>query len=149
MPQRPARPANMPWMIPYLTVSDASKAADFYASAFGWEKGMQMPGPDGKIMHGEMRYRDMVVMFAPQGAWENACKTPANRGEICPICMYVYVDDVDAAYKRAIQAGAKAKGSGPTDMFWGDRCAQVIDPDGYAWSLATNVADFDPSKAPK
>jgi uncharacterized glyoxalase superfamily protein PhnB len=64
------------------------------------------------------------------------------------IGLYLYCEDVDAVYKRALAAGAKSDRA-PKDMFYGDRVCAVIDPDGYLWSFGTNVADFDPSKAPK
>jgi uncharacterized glyoxalase superfamily protein PhnB len=62
--------------------------------------------------------------------------------------MYVYCDDVDALFNRAVAAGAKAIRP-PADMFYGDRVCTVEDPNHYLWTFATNVADFDPSKAPK
>jgi uncharacterized glyoxalase superfamily protein PhnB len=62
--------------------------------------------------------------------------------------LYVYCDDVDKFFARATAAGAKVVAP-PTDMFWGDRMCRISDPDGYEWSFATNVADFDPNKVPK
>jgi PhnB protein len=146
MTSRPAKPANMPWMLPCLTVKDADASAAFYEKAFGFEKRFTMPGPDGRTMHAEVAWRDAVVMLGPECP-EHTCKAPATTGVKPPNGLYVYCDDVDALFKRATAAGAKVE-SPPQDMFWGDRSCSLIDLDGYVWSFATNVADFDPSKVP-
>jgi PhnB protein len=147
MAKRPAKPAGYPWVMPYLVVKDADKALAFYQKAFGFEKKMSMPGPDGKTMHCEIVYRDYVIMFGPENP-TNPCKSPLTTGTQSPVGIYVYVDDVDAFFKRAKAAGAKVE-SEPKDQFYGDRNCALLDPDGYRWSFGTNVADFDPSKAPK
>jgi uncharacterized glyoxalase superfamily protein PhnB len=135
-------------LIPYLTVKDADAALAFYQKAFVFEKRMTMPGPDGRTAHAEMSYKDQVIMFGPQGAPGNPSKTPASSGVESPVGLYLYCDDVDAMFKRATEAGAKAA-SPPADMFYGDRVCKLTDPDGFSWGFATNVADFDPTKAPK
>lgn len=146
MAQRPARPAGMAWLAPYLTVKDASAAIDFYTRAFGFEKKFAMPGPDGKLMHTEMTYKDCVIMFGPEREG-TPCKSPATSGHPSPVVLYVYCEDVDALFARATAAGAKS-GQPPQTMFYGDRTCLLTDPDGHSWYFATNVADFDPSKAP-
>jgi PhnB protein len=128
-------------------VKDADAALAFYQKAFGFEKKMSMPGPDGKSMHVEVSWRDCVVMFGPEGP-QNPCKAPATLGVRPPAGLYIYVDDVDALFKRATAAGAKVD-KAPADMFYGDRTCSLIDPDGHIWGFGTNVADFDPTKAPK
>lgn len=129
------RSEGMPWLTPYLTVSDPNRALDFYSTAFGFERAEVME-EDGQITHAGMKYRDKtIVMFAPETACDSIAQTPAHGGFECPIGLYVYVDDVDAAYRRAIEAGAKGVME-PHDMFWGDRMTSVRDPDGYVWSLA-------------
>jgi len=148
MAKRPPCPPGFPWLSPYLTVKDSDKSLDFYQQAFGFEKRMAMPMPDGRTGHAEMNYRGAVIMLSPEGAYGGSCMSPASSGHPTPVGLYVYCDDVDALYKRATAAGAVAK-SPPQDMFWGDRVCQLTDPDGHSWSFATNVADFDPSKAPK
>jgi uncharacterized glyoxalase superfamily protein PhnB len=85
-------------------------------------------------------------MICPERTAEK-CKSPATAGVRPSSLLYVYCDDVDALFKRATTAGAAVEMS-PQDMFWGDRTCTLIDPDGYLWCFATNVADFDPSKAP-
>jgi PhnB protein len=149
MSKRPPRPQGSPWMMPYLTVKDADATLDFYQRAFGFEKCFAMPGPDGRTGHVEMRFREAKIMFSPESAMaECPGRAPATSGVASPIGLYVYCEDVDALFARAVAAGAKAVHP-PQDMFWGDRMCHLTDPDGHAWSFATNVGDFDPSKAPK
>ena len=148
MSKRPARPAGVPWLMPYLSVRDADKALDFYQRAFGFEKRMAFPGPDGKTGHAEMTWQDAVIMFGPECTKDGKTfKAPVSLGINSPVGLYVYCNDVDALYARATAAGARGD-SPPQDMFWGDRMCTLVDPDGHIWTFATNVADFDPSKAP-
>jgi uncharacterized glyoxalase superfamily protein PhnB len=145
MSKRPARPANTPWLMPYLVVKDAEAALDFYQRAFGFEKRLAIPGPDGRPVHVEVAHRDAVLMFGPEGSCQ--VKTPLTTGTPTPVGLYVYCDDVDGLFARATAAGAKVV-KGPEDRFWGDRVCELSDPDGYSWSFATNVRDFDPSQVP-
>jgi uncharacterized glyoxalase superfamily protein PhnB len=147
MSKRPARPAGSPWLSPYLCVKDADKAIDFYTRAFGFEKRMAMPMPDGKTGHVEMVWRDALIMFGPESGSGGQCRAPVTTGTPSPVSLYVYCDDVDALFARATKAGAKSD-MPPATMFWGDRICKLTDPDGHVWNFATNVADFDPSKAP-
>lgn len=145
MSKRPARPAGASWLSPYLVVKDADAALDFYQRAFGFAKRAIMPGPDGRAKHVEMMWKDILIMFGPEGACAN--KAPATSGTPSPVNLYVYVEDVDALHARAAAAGATVA-LPPQDMFWGDRMCKLTDPDGHEWTFATNVADFDPSKVP-
>ncbi len=141
-------PDGANWLTPYMTVAEAEASLDFYQRAFGFTPGMTMPGPDGKIVHADMTYQGTsIIMFAPQGSWGETMKTPAHSGSQTPISLYVYCEDVDALVKQAREAGAKVLAE-PEDMFWGDRMARLEDPDGYQWSFATKVGEFDPSKIP-
>jgi PhnB protein len=147
MSKRPPRPQGSPWLTPYLTVRDADAALEFYQRAFGFEKRFSMKGPDGRTAHVEITWREAVIMFGLEGDRDGCkVKAPVTSGVTPPIGLYVYCDDVDALYARATAAGA-ASVSAPQDMFWGDRMCRLRDPDGHDWSFATNVADFDPSKA--
>jgi PhnB protein len=143
-------PAEANWLTPYLTVSDAQKSLDFYQRAFGFGPGNVIPGPEGGVMHAEMTWQGKcVVMFSPESAASpKPMKTPAHSGIELPLVFYVYCPDVDALTAQARQAGATVL-SDPEDMFWGDRMANLRDPDGYLWSFATKVGEFDPSKMPK
>jgi uncharacterized glyoxalase superfamily protein PhnB len=138
-PMTAPRPAGVPWLTPYLTVRDARATTAFFTAAFGFEVRDSVQD-DGVVMHVEMTYQgQLIVMFAPEGAFGSAAKTPKSAGAIAPQSFYVYVDDVDAVYARALAAGAKSL-SEPQDQFWGDRFAQVEDLDGYRWALARHLS---------
>ncbi|GAB7538427.1 VOC family protein [Burkholderia sp. 3C] len=133
------RPANVPWLTPYLTVRSAQASIAFYANAFGFEK-RELIDEDGAIMHVEMSYHgQLIVMFAPEGAFGSTARTPRSADAMAPQSFYLYVDDVDAVHRRALDAGAKSL-TEPCDQFWGDRFAQVEDLDGYRWALACRIA---------
>src|SRR5437667_7972997 len=112
-----AIPEGYSTITPSIIVRDARKAIDFYKMAFGAEEIMSMPGPGGKIMHAEIRIGNSRVMLADDMP-EFGCKSPQALGG-SPVSFYVYVENVDAAWKRAVDAGAKA-GMPLSDMFWGD-----------------------------
>ncbi|KVC76002.1 glyoxalase [Burkholderia ubonensis] len=132
------RPADVPWLTPYLAVRNAHASIEFFKAAFGFEL-RDMLDEDGAIMHVEMVYRgQLIVMFAPEGAFGSTARTPRSAGATAPQSFYLYVDDVDATWQRALDAGAKSL-SAPQDQFWGDRFAQVEDLDGYRWALARRL----------
>jgi uncharacterized glyoxalase superfamily protein PhnB len=133
-----SRPAGVPWLTPYLTVREARAAMAFFEAAFGFAV-RDCVEDDGAVMHVEMTYHDqLIVMFAPEGAFGSTARTPKSAGTTAPQSFYLYVDDVDAVYARALAAGAKSL-SEPQDQFWGDRFAQVEDLDGYRWALARHL----------
>ena len=148
MAKREARFPGFLWVNPYLTVKDPGASIAFYQKAFGFSLGNALKNASGVIEHAEMKYQDATIMFGPEGAMGGAAKTPAHSKVEPATSLYVYCEDVDALLKQAKAAGAQVI-SEPENMFYGDRMAQVKDPDGHVWSLATNVADFDPSKAPQ
>jgi PhnB protein len=132
------KPDNMPWITPYLAVSDPKKALEFYEKAFGFQKRFAMEGKDGQIVHAEMQHREGVIMMGPE--MEDYAKSPKALGHRPSIGLYIYVDDVDALYRRAIGAGAKTFRE-PQDQFYGDRNCTVVDHDGYMWTFGTHVKD--------
>lgn len=143
---RPAG-ANWPALSPYLTVRDAAESLDFYANAFGFEiEGMVMRDEQGRVLHAGMRLGDACIMFAPQGM-SNEMRAPAASGAPDSLSIYIYVPDIDALAARAQEVGALMLQE-PADQFWGDRIAIFKDPDGYHWTFATNVGEFDASQAP-
>ena len=150
MPTENGRPEGANWLIPYLTVADADASLSFYEQAFGFERGFAMAGPDGRSVHASMDYQGAtIIMFGPEGMGDSATmRTPAHSGMELPLNFYVYCPDVDALTAQARKAGAEVLAE-PEDMFWGDRMAQLRDPDGYLWSFATVVGEFDPSKVPE
>ncbi|MCO8649782.1 VOC family protein, partial [Burkholderia multivorans] len=123
---------------PYLTVRNARASIDFFQAAFGFAL-RDVLDEDGAIMHVEMVYRgQLIVMFAPEGAFGSTARTPKSANAIAPQSFYLYVDDVDATWQRALDAGAKSL-TAPQDQFWGDRFAQIEDLDGYRWALARRL----------
>ena len=128
---------------PHLVVASAAKAIDFYKKAFAAEEIMRMPGPDGAIMHAEVCIGDSRFMLGEENANSN-CKGPLALGG-SPTSFYIYVQDVDKAWKRATDAGAKIK-MPLADMFWGDRVGYVEDPFGHVWSLAQHTRDLTPEE---
>ncbi|MBV9126236.1 MAG: VOC family protein [Planctomycetes bacterium] len=143
MSKRPAKPAGMSWVSPYLMVKDAATALDFYQRAFGLERKEAIKGPDGRIMHAEVVWHDSVIMFGSECEKEPQIKAPATTGVQPPVALYLYCDDVDALFARATKAGARV-GSAPQNQFYGDRTCKLFDPDGHVWFFATHVGDFVP-----
>jgi PhnB protein len=131
---------------PTLTVSDCARALDFYKKAFGAQERMRADGPGGKVWHAEITIGDSIVMvndeFPEQGA-----VAPSTIGG-SPVGLWVYTDDVDAAYERAVEAAATTDME-PDDMFWGDRLCALRDPYGHKWTLATHVEDVSPEDMEK
>ena len=129
---------------PALTVRNGAEAIEFYKEAFGAEEIMRVPGPDGKsIMHAEIRVGTSRIMLGDE-APPMGCLAPVTLGGPGG-SLYVYVPDVDAAFKQAVAAGAKVL-MPVTDMFYGDRFGQVEDPSGHRWGLATHVEDLAPAE---
>jgi uncharacterized glyoxalase superfamily protein PhnB len=146
--RKDGRPADWPGLTPYMTVSDAGASLRFYEEAFGFRlTGEAMRDAAGVVQHAGMRLGDAWIMFAPQGM-SSDMRAPASSGAIDSLSLYIYVPDVDALTARAERGGAKVL-QRPANQFWGDRIAVFRDPDGYHWTFATNVAEFDASKAPK
>lgn len=132
---------------PNLTVRDAAAAADFYQKAFGAVEHFRMAGPDGKsVMHAELQIGDSIFFLGGEFPGME-CKSPATlKGT--PVELYLYVEDVDAAYRRAVAAGAKAV-MPVQEMFWGDRMGSLEDPFGHRWSVATHTKDLSPEEIAK
>ena len=146
MADRPAKAEGMGWISSYITVKDVKKSLEFYKKAFDLETRMTMPDKDGKIIHAEMGYKDCIIMVGSECEESNSKAPSTLKGT--PFGFYIYVEDVDKQFEKAKNAGAKVLQE-PTTQFWGDRICSVACPEGHHWSFATNVADFDPSKAPK
>jgi PhnB protein len=129
---------------PSLTLKGGAQAIEFYKKAFGATEHFRMPGPDGKsLMHAELKIGDSIVMLADEQP-NMGCKAPASVGA-CTGSLFLYVNDVDAAFKKAVEAGATVV-MPPADMFWGDRFGQVDDPFGHRWGLGTHKEDVAPDE---
>jgi len=140
-----AIPAGLHTVTPMLTLENAARAIDWYKKALGAEETARSVGPDGKIMHAELRIGDSRVMLhdAMMGG-----KGPAAMGG-SPVSLWIYVEDCDALFNRAVAAGGKVP-EGPmgamADQFWGDRCGTFKDPEGYVWTIATRKEDLSPQE---
>ena len=126
---------------PALTCKDAGRAMDFYKSVFGATEIMRMPGPDGKVMHGELRIGDSLIFVSDEFPGMSCAPTP---GAMNPVYVFMYTENVDAIYNRAVAAGAKVD-MPLLDQFRGDRYGKVTDPFGHQWGLAQHVEDVAPA----
>lgn len=121
-----------------LTVSDIPAAVAFYQKAFGFSKRGIMNGPDGKPIHAELTLRGTTLMLGPENA--SMGKRTAKSLGGSPAGLFLYVENVDKAVSKAVSLGAT--GQGPVmDMFWGDRCGTITDPEGYTWMVGTHKAE--------
>jgi uncharacterized glyoxalase superfamily protein PhnB len=132
----------------HIVLDDSAKAIEFYKKALGAKERMRMPGPDGKIVHAEVSVGDSVFMLSdemdPMPGQPGVYKAPKGAG-FSTGAMFLYVPDVDAAFNRAVKAGCVVR-TPVTDMFWGDRFGQVIDPFGHTWGFATHTEDLTPKE---
>ena len=123
---------------PYLVVQGVPKLLEFLKQTFNSTELERVPRPDGTISHAEVRIGDSVVMMGEANAQSKAM----------PTMLYVYVEDVDSVYKRALQAGAKPVRE-LKDEFYGDRAGGVTDPVGNQWWIATHKEDVSPEELRK
>jgi len=121
---------------PYLTVTGAKAAIDFYTRAFGANEEFRSYGEDGeRIMHARLRINGMAVLLSDYFAeFHGGGEAPAPAG----VMLHLEVDDADRWFTRAKDAGAKVK-LPLQDMFWGDRYGQVSDPFGHTWSIGARL----------
>jgi PhnB protein len=145
MPVQPV-PEGYHTVTPYLAVDDATAAIDFYQRAFGAKERGRMAAPDGKIGHAELEIGDALIMLSDPFPQFQA-RPPKEIGGTS-VGVFLYVDDVDAVYKQAIDAGATSTME-PADQFWGDRFGSVTDPFGHSWQIATHVEDVSPEEMAK
>jgi PhnB protein len=124
---------------PYLILSGARDAIAFYQKALGAEEVMRMADPGGKVHHAEIRIGDSRIMLADEHPEIQALSPKTIGGS--PVSIHLYVEDVDAAVERAVEAGAKLIRP-VADQFYGDRTGGVEDPFGYRWFIATHKEDL-------
>jgi uncharacterized glyoxalase superfamily protein PhnB len=130
-------------LTPHLVCEGAAAAMDFYKEAFGAIDLGRMPGPGGKIMHGTMRIGDSVLMLVDAFPDFGSTGPLALKGT--PVVIHLYVEDADAAFAKAVAAGATAV-MPLADMPWGDRYGVLVDPFGHKWSIATHQRDVTPEQ---
>ena len=140
-------PEGMHSVTPQLTLKGCSEAIEFYKKAFGAEEIQRMPAPDGRrIMHAQIRIGKSVVFLVddfPEFCGGQSSTATSLKGT--PVTIHHYVENCDAAIKRAQNAGATVI-MPPADMFWGDRYGVITDPFGHKWSLATHIKDLTPEQ---
>ena len=124
---------------PYLTIKGAARALEFYAKAFGARERLRLTAPDGSIGHAEIDIGDSAIMLGEECA-EGVGRNPQTLGGM-PVAIHLYVEDVDARFAQAVQAGAEVIHP-VQDQFYGDRTGTLRDPFGHVWFLATHKEDL-------
>ena len=131
-------PPGMHTVTPHLVVRGAAKAIDFYKKAFDAKEAARLAGPNGTLMHAEIRIGDSHVMLMDESPEWKAVGPQTLKGS--PVTIHLYVNDADKTFDTAVKAGAKPV-MPMCDMFWGDRYGVVEDPFGHSWSIATHTRD--------
>ncbi len=141
-------PAGQENVIPHLVCSPCSEAIDFYKKAFGATEVSRSPSLDGqKLMHAAIRIGRSVIFLNDD--FPEFCGGKSNTAKALggtPVSLHLYVENCDAAVKRAQDAGATVV-MPPADMFWGDRYGVITDPYGHKWAFATHIKDVTPEQA--
>jgi PhnB protein len=130
---------------PVLTLDNAVEAIEWYKRALGAEEMGRAVGPDGKIMHAELRIGDSRIMLNDAMMGFKGAKAMGGS----PASLWLYVDDCDALFNQAIAAGGQVLKGGMGEMqdqFWGDRSGTFTDPHGYTWTIATHKEDLTPDE---
>ena len=127
----------------YLTIENAAEAIDYYKDVFGAKERIRMEAPDGKIGHAELEIGDSLLMLSD--AFPGATSRPPTELGGTTAGAFMYVEDVDAVLKRAVESGATITME-IADQFWGDRFGSITDPFGHSWSIATHVEDVPPEE---
>jgi PhnB protein len=139
-------PDQYPRVSPHLSIAGAADAIDFYTSVLGAKERehMRMAMPDGTIAHAEIVIGGSVIMIGDENWPGEHEPSPTTLGG-SPVALFVYVDDVDDVFKRALEAGASSVEE-PEDHFYGDRVAMFDDPYGHRWNIATHIEDVPPAE---
>ncbi len=142
MPAKPI-PEGYHSVTPYLIIKGATQALEYYKKAFGAEELFRMPAPDGKIGHAEIKIGDSIIMLSDEYP-EMGFKGP-QPGSGSPVGLMIYVTDVDAQFKKALDAGGKVL-KPLQDQFYGDRSGTLTDPFGHVWTIGTHKEDLSPEE---
>ena len=132
-------PAGYTTVTPVIVCQDARKQLTWYERALGAEVQDIHPGPDDKVLHAAMRIGNSHLMLNDEMMGAKSAQTLGGS----PVELWLYVEDCDAVFDRAVKAGAKPQ-MPPQDMFWGDRMGNFSDPFGLTWSVATHQEDVSP-----
>ena len=140
-------PEGFHTLTPHLVVKGAGPAIEFYKKAFGAEELGRLNATDGQsVMHADLKIGDSHVFLVDEFP-EMGCRGPESIGGT-PVTIHMYVDDVDAAFGKAVAAGATVQ-MPLADMFWGDRYGVLTDPFGHSWSMASHKEDLTPEEIGK
>jgi len=131
---------------PYLYVRGALAAIEFYKNVFGATEIVSMIGPNGKIMHAEVRFGDSIVMLADEDL-SRGIMSPHTIGGYS-VGLHLYIENVDAVVQKAVENGAKQLHP-VKDQFYGDRSGSLLDPFGHMWTIATHIEDVAPEEMQK
>jgi PhnB protein len=131
-------PEGYPRVVPYLNITGAADAIDFYRTILGASERMRMAGPDGSVGHAELELGGSVIMLADESTAVGN-KSPQTLGGT-PVSLMVYVEDVDSTYSAAIAGGA-TEIQAVEDKFYGDRSGMFKDPWGHEWTVSSHVED--------
>jgi uncharacterized glyoxalase superfamily protein PhnB len=131
-------PMGMHTVTPHIVCAGTADAIEFYKKAFGAEEKVRLPGPDGKIMHAQIKIGDSAVMLGEESEKHGIFGPKHLKGS--PVSIHLYVGDADAFVARAAAAGAKVTVP-VAETFWGDRYGRIVDPFGHHWSVGTHVRD--------
>ncbi len=134
-------------LIPHLVCDPCSEAIEFYKKAFGAEELNRITGPDGrKVMHAALRFGSCVLFLNDDFPEFNGGKSHTVKAlSGTPVTIHRYVENCDAAIKRAQEAGATVL-MPAADMFWGDRYGMIVDPYGHKWSFGTRLKEMTPDE---
>jgi PhnB protein len=135
-----AIPDGFHTLTPHLTVRDANRAIEFYKQAFAAEVLHVAPAPGGKVLHAALKIGDSMLMLNDEFPEYGGTLAPSATGG-SGVTVHIYLENVDAAFERAVSAGATVK-MPLMDQFWGDRYGTLMDPFGHKWSLATHTRDM-------
>ena len=128
---------------PHLTIRGAAEAIEFYKKALGAREIRRSPGPDGKLMHGEIQIGDSRIFLNDEFPEMGASSPSGLKGT--PVTMHLFVEDCDGVFDKAVKAGATVA-MPLADQFWGDRYGLVVDPFGHRWSIASHLKDMTPEQ---
>ncbi|HKA23566.1 MAG TPA: VOC family protein [Candidatus Eisenbacteria bacterium] len=142
MPVKPI-PDGYHSLTPYLLITGAARAIDFYKNVFGAIETKRYDDSSGHILHAEITIGDSVLMLSDEYP-EMGFKSPHSIGGASVLTM-VYLEDVDACFARALAAGATEK-QALKDQFYGDRTGTFVDPFGHLWTVATHIEDVSPQE---
>lgn len=144
MPQAKYLPEGMSSVTPHLVCAGTAEAIEFYKKAFGAVEEARLPGPDGKIMHAQVRIGGAAVMLVDEMPEWGVLSPKSLKGS--PVTIHLYVEDADAFAARAEREGARIT-MPVAEQFWGDRYGKLEDPFGHQWSVATHVRDVTMEEA--